>query len=412
MRKSRPVYMPSGGIVFLCSIIIVLGFMWGQNTITVYGATVTTPDGYTVERRGGYGPAEVSLKSYSGTDSELTLPTKANFNGRDYNVEKIKKFLNKDQRECVTAITIPEGYKSIDLEAFKDCTALETIKIPASMEMIGAQAFEGCTALKNIEFASGSKKLILRNGVFAKCTALERVKLPGRINTDEDGTNYFYGCKSLKDISVEDNASYISAEGILYLKTPEGLMLVTYPGGKAGKEISLPAKIGEDSIVTLGAHSMRNLTAVNKIVLPDTVKTFKRYCINGCADLKRIVIKSKIIEIGEYTSAFAGMAPDSVIEVATEELKTFMEGKSDAYTSSNTTIEVGGAQANPGDMNEDGKLDLLDIIWIQKHYGITDQDVEWTNVAKADLNKDKRIDIEDLILVYKKVYEESEGGQG
>ena len=53
--------MPSGGIVFLCSIIIVLGFMWGQNTITVYGATVTTPDGYTVERRGGYGPAEVSL---------------------------------------------------------------------------------------------------------------------------------------------------------------------------------------------------------------------------------------------------------------------------------------------------------------------------------------------------------------
>ena len=63
-------------------------------------------------------------------------------------------------------------------------------------------------------------------------------------------------------------------------------------------------------------------------------------------------------------------------------------------------------------MNEDGKLDLLDIIWIQKHYGITDQDVEWTNVAKADLNKDKRIDIEDLILVYKKVYEESEGGQG
>ena len=60
--------------MFLCSIIIVLGFMWGQNTITVYGATVTTPDGYTVERRGGYGPAEVSLKSYSGTDSELTLP--------------------------------------------------------------------------------------------------------------------------------------------------------------------------------------------------------------------------------------------------------------------------------------------------------------------------------------------------
>ena len=116
---------------------------------------------------------------------------------------------------------------------------------------------------------------------------------------------------------------------------------------------------------------MRNLTAVNKIVLPDTVKTFKRYCINGCADLKRIVIKSKIIEIGEYTSAFAGMAPDSVIEVATEELKTFMEGKSDAYTSSNTTIEVGGAQANPGDMNEDdcGVVAVLDPRLRTARYG-------------------------------------------
>ena len=412
MKKSQLIYMPSGGIMFLCSIIIVLGLMWGQSTVPVYGATITTSDGYTIERKVSYGSKNVSLKSYSGTDLELMLPAKANFNGTDYNVETIKKFLNKDQRESVKSITIPEGYKNIELEAFKNCTALETIKIPASMEMIGAQAFEGCTSLKNVEFASGSKKLILRNAVFAKCTALEHVKLPGHIAVDEDGTNYFYGCKALKDISVEDNTSYVSSEGALYLKKSEGLMLVTYPAGKAGEEISFPSKVGEDSIVALGAHSMRDLTSVKKIIFPDTVKSFKRYCINGCSELKRIVIKSKIIEIDEYTSAFVGMAPGSVIEVATEELKTFMEGKPDAYTSSNTTIEVGGAQVNPGDMNDDGKLDFLDIIWIQKYYGMTDKNSEWEKAAKADLNKDKKIDIEDLILVYKKVYEESEGGQG
>ena len=73
---------------------------------------------------------------------ELEIP--ATHNG--YPVTQIGDFAFS---ECagLTAITIPEGIKTIGMGAFSGCTALTNISIPDSVTTIGIYAFDGCTSL-------------------------------------------------------------------------------------------------------------------------------------------------------------------------------------------------------------------------------------------------------------------------
>ena len=52
-----------------------------------------------------------------------------------------------------SAVTIPEGVKSIGMAAFSRCSTLTSVTIPASVTEIGEEAFKGCTALAEIHYA-------------------------------------------------------------------------------------------------------------------------------------------------------------------------------------------------------------------------------------------------------------------
>ncbi len=44
-------------------------------------------------------------------------------------------------------VVIPDGYTTIQPNAFKGCTQLKYIRIPATVEQIGASAFDGCSGV-------------------------------------------------------------------------------------------------------------------------------------------------------------------------------------------------------------------------------------------------------------------------
>jgi hypothetical protein len=51
-----------------------------------------------------------------------------------------------------TSIVLQEGTKTINSQAFSDCTGLTSITIPASVSQIWENAFQGCTSLISVTF--------------------------------------------------------------------------------------------------------------------------------------------------------------------------------------------------------------------------------------------------------------------
>lgn len=92
-------------------------------------------------------------------------------------------------------------------EAFKYCTALESVRLGDSLDewmqsnnMIGKNMFEGCTALKEIDIDAD----IIGIGAFNKCTALERVTLRNVYEIDHLA---FGECTALKTMELPESVT-------------------------------------------------------------------------------------------------------------------------------------------------------------------------------------------------------------
>ncbi|MCI7678819.1 MAG: leucine-rich repeat protein [Clostridiales bacterium] len=396
-RKRRLLWLAAMTLLFVSGVL-------AHNTEPVQAASTVTEDGYTVNRTYSYGSFTVAVTKYDGTDTALTLPAKATISEKEYTVEEVQSFLSDSQRARVTSITIPEGYTSIDVGAFRDCTALQSVTIPSTVTSISSSAFAGCTSLKKIQIADGGSALKISNAAFSGCTSLETATLPSRLKMDSDGTNYFYGCSALKEVSIPGSENFVTGEnGALYVKNETGLTLVTWPEGSTTKKTEIPDSVRSLQVNALGAHSLRDNKTIETLTVPASVTTFQRYCVNGCSNLKLLVLKAGTPSFEDSDYAFANMADGSVIQVASEEVRQALAGQTNNYTEGKTQIEVMKA-ADPCDLNGDGKVNLLDIGTAQKSYKAEQKDSDWDKHSACDLNGDGTVDLQDLTALYNKIY--------
>ena len=81
----RPVFR----IAVLAAALAALLCIAGIGASEAFAATVTTDDGFTIDRSYSYGSYTVSVKSYSGKGGDITLPEKAEINGTEYTITTI-----------------------------------------------------------------------------------------------------------------------------------------------------------------------------------------------------------------------------------------------------------------------------------------------------------------------------------
>jgi len=60
-------------------------------------------------------------------------------------------------------------------------------------------------------------------------------------------------------------------------------------------------------------------------------------------------------------------------------------------------VEMPDVLLHIGDMDEDGTIDIFDLLWMASKMGFTPDSPEWPQAEKADVNKDGEIDIFDLL---------------
>lgn len=84
------------------------------------------------------------------------------------------------------------------MNAFQDCTSLESVTFNEALFEIGRNAFQDCTSLKSVTFNKGLR--IIGTLAFWDCTSLESITFNGGWKTIDE--HAFRGCESLKNVTV------------------------------------------------------------------------------------------------------------------------------------------------------------------------------------------------------------------
>ena len=278
----------------------------------------------------------------------------------------------------IKSIYLPDSVLEIGLRTFEDCTALETIRLPKSINIFGGSAFSRCSSLKSVILPDGNyslgyagngqaffagcenlKSVVIPEGItgldrsfegcfkeatsyegrltldysISGCSSLEEINLPSTISTIRREGYEFYGCKSLKAITIpEENQYFCSVDGVLYNKSMT--KLIKYPANKTDKSFTIPdsvTKISEyafsdcvnlekvvlcDNITQIPKSAFENASGIREIELSKSLQTIDADAFQNCISLESITIPSSVDKIDG--NVFLGCKSLLTIDIETE----------------------------------------------------------------------------------------------
>ena len=233
--------------------------------------------------------------------------------------ESVKKLGRYAFAYCtqLTHVTLPKNNTAfqIDLFAFMNCPALESINLPTSLTSIPQDAFSGCTSLKEVTLPGALTEL--GHQAFKGCTQLSKITIPGTIT-------YFgssaFAESGLTEITINNGIREIGEYA--FANTP--LTSITFPktitriSGLGNSNITNihftegaePTEIAENafygckiatfnipaSVTTIkeGAFAGSN---IQEIVIPETVTTIEGRCFSSCNELTKVTLPDNMTEL-------------------------------------------------------------------------------------------------------------------
>ena len=236
-----------------------------------------------------------------------------------------KKLVFYPQGREGASYTVPEGIVSIGENAFYETSTLTEVVLPSTLARIEDFAFSYCENLSEIVIPGGVEKV--GDYAFDGCSSLTRAVLSEGVK--ELGANAFSYTGSLGEVSFPASLrkigeSAFSSSGITSVVLPEG---VTEIGGYAFSSCeSLTSVVIPATVTTLGGYAfawdgaLKEITlaggvteipfecfyntAIEEIVLPDSVTRIQGWAFEGCASLSSVTIPATVTYISDI--AFSG----------------------------------------------------------------------------------------------------------
>lgn len=208
----------------------------------------------------------------------------------------------------LTKIDIPEGVTVIDTIAFSGCSSLKEVALPESLKVIAPEAFSNCTSLKEIRLPDDVE--FVAEGSFKSCTNLEKITMSGLVNDYicDPPSEYLE-----KYIAVNSFGVFEDCENVKTLVLTKGID-DDNPSYMLGyDEINLNTLIISEGVTDIPDYSFANLcygrknSGLEKVVIPNTVKTIGQLAFLDCENLKKITIPKSVTSIGD--KAFGYISP-------------------------------------------------------------------------------------------------------
>lgn len=204
---------------------------------------------------------------------------------------------NAFENAGVENVVIPNSVKTIGAGAFQSNSKLKSLVINNASAAIGAFSFFQCGLLEEVDLGNAVYDLgtiITRSGdpgrVFYGCKSLKTITLPSTLL--KTGKFTFDGCTKLYDVKlpntmteIEENA--FSSCAITEIELPSSL---TYIGVSAFSNNPLSSITFPSSLKIIGGHSFAQ-TSLKEVIIPASVTNMDDGCFGNCESLKKVKVE-------------------------------------------------------------------------------------------------------------------------
>lgn len=321
-------------------------------------------DGIVVEKDGDFlyrvegesDNPEVTIYSYVGSDTDVTVPSEI----KGMPVTTLHGTFSG--KETVKTVTIPEGVRLIEYNAFFGCTALTTVVLPSSLEEMTENTFYQCTNLKTVSLDTANSKLTkigqysfaycekltgfdipsslkeLEEFVFAYCSSLKKIIIPDTVEkidisafrmctnvteikipgTVKEASEFaLFGCD--KVITAELPISMVTLANLQRSDDLETLVIVDDGSTELPDKDALNEKkklkkvVFPDSLTSIPRAFCRSVSALEEVNLPANLKIISNASFSECTNLKTIDLPDTVTEIGAFAFANCTSLKDFII---------------------------------------------------------------------------------------------------
>lgn len=276
---------------------------------------------------------EIREEAFQGSSiAEIHLP------------ESVKKLGRYAFAYCtqLTHVTLPKNNTAfqIDLFAFINCSALESINLPTSLTSIPQDAFSGCTSLKEVTLPGALTELGYQ--AFKGCTQLTKITIPGTITSFNSSV---FANSGLTEVTINNGIREIGENAfentpLTSITLPKTITRISGLGNSNITNIHFaegaePTEIAENAFskckittfnipasvtkIGTGAFQYSNIqkitipeavttiegsafsgSNIQEIVIPETVTTIGGRCFSNCKDLTKVTLPDNMIQLPFY----------------------------------------------------------------------------------------------------------------
>ena len=261
------------------------------------------------------------------------------------------------------SINLPVTQKALPQSFLEGCSSLETIELPATLTTVGTYAFEGCTKLSNVNLHEGLTTINTR--AFYNCK-LSTVTIPSTVTTI--GAKAFQSNPLVSVVWKPVECSISSDSDAPFYNTSSqitsfvfGDSVQTVPWYICKNMSKLDTVVLPPSVKSLGQAAFMYCTSLKSINLPVTQKALPQSFLEGCSSLESIELPATLTTVGTY--AFEGCTKLSNVNLheglTTINNRAFYNCKLSDVTipSTVTTIGAKAFQSNP----------LTAVTWLPKN---------------------------------------------
>ena len=268
-------------------------------------------------------------------EKTLTIPTSVMIDGTSYEIKTIHESALANI-STIESLYISEGIDSIADNAFVNCANLNKVSLPATLRKLGDNAFSKCDKIVHIETAMKTPISISEN-VFTETTyANATLYVP-------IGTAAQYAAaevwKKFASKMLEGDLNEVTVEGMTYICVPNLKIAKLIKGPDRTKDVKIPSKIytGGKSyyVVDIERSAFYGLSNLEKVIIPDSVKTIGMEAFKNCSKLNTVELPSTLQSIGE--KAFENCSKLTLVVCASATPATIYEN---TFPANSMTINV------------------------------------------------------------------------